>query len=45
MDNETFDVFISYGHQDQEWVHGLAENLHQAGLDVFLDAWEVAPGR
>jgi hypothetical protein len=40
----TFDVFISYGHQDQAWVHTLAENLHRAGLDVFLDKWEIAPG-
>ena len=42
--DETFDVFISYGHQDQAWVHTLAENLHRAGLEVFLDAWEVTPG-
>jgi len=42
--DETFDVFISYGHQDHAWVHTLAENLHRAGLDVFLDAWEVVPG-
>jgi tetratricopeptide (TPR) repeat protein len=40
----TFDVFISYGHQDQAWVLSLAENLHRAGLDVFLDAWEITPG-
>jgi TIR domain len=42
--DETFDVFISYGHQDQAWVHTLAENLHRAGLAVFLDAWEIIPG-
>jgi hypothetical protein len=42
--DETFDVFISYGHQDQAWVHTLAENLHRAGLQVFLDAWEITPG-
>lgn len=44
MSNETFDVFISYGHQDTAWVHTLAENPHRAGLDVFLDAWEITPG-
>jgi hypothetical protein len=42
--NETFDVFISYGHQDQVWVHALAENLRRAGLEVFLDAWQLTPG-
>jgi hypothetical protein len=44
MGDETFDVFISYGHDDAAWVHGLAGDLHQAGLDVFLDEWEIAPG-
>lgn len=44
MGDETFDVFISYSHQDQAWVHTLAENLHRAGLEVFLDAWEITPG-
>jgi TIR domain len=42
--DETVEVFISYDHQDQAWVRALAENLHRAGLDVFLDAWEIAPG-
>ena len=40
----SFDVFLSYAHVDAEQVHRLAENLHQAGLTVFLDAWEIAPG-
>ena len=39
-----FDVFISYGHQDQDWVRTLAENLYRAGLEVFYDEWEIAPG-
>ncbi|HEY6539302.1 MAG TPA: TIR domain-containing protein, partial [Ktedonobacteraceae bacterium] len=39
-----FDVFISYGHQDQTWVRTLAENLYRAGLEVFYDEWEIAPG-
>jgi TIR domain-containing protein len=42
--DETFDVFISYGHDDATWVHALAGDLHRAGLDVFLDEWEIAPG-
>src|SRR5437660_3592161 len=39
-----FDVFISYGHQDQAWVRTLAENLYRAGLEVFYDEWEIGPG-
>jgi tetratricopeptide (TPR) repeat protein len=39
-----FDVFISYGHQDQTWVRILAENLYRAGLEVFYDEWEIGPG-
>jgi TIR domain len=39
-----FDVFISYGHQDQAWVHTLAKNLYRAGLEVFYDEWEIGPG-
>jgi len=41
---EHFDVFLSYAHVDAGQVHRLAENLHHAGLVVFLDAWEIAPG-
>jgi TIR domain len=44
MADETFDVFISYSHDDASWVHGLAGDLHQAGLDVFLDEWEIGAG-
>jgi tetratricopeptide (TPR) repeat protein len=39
-----FDVFISYGHQDQAWVRTLAENLYRAGQEVFYDEWEIDPG-
>jgi hypothetical protein len=42
---ERFDVFISYAHRDRpEWVETLAENLHQMGFEVFLDAWEIGAG-
>ena len=41
---EHFDVFLSYARADAAQVHRLAENLHQAGLEVFLDEWEIAPG-
>src|SRR4051794_35133549 len=38
------DVFISYGHADADWVRTLATNLHQLGLEVFFDEWDIAPG-
>jgi len=41
---EPFDVFISYAHADGDWARVLAENLHQSGLEVYLDAWYIAPG-
>ena len=41
---ERFDVFLSYAHADREWTRILAENLHQAGLNVFYDEWEIGPG-
>jgi tetratricopeptide (TPR) repeat protein len=41
---ERWDAFISYGHQDAEWVRALAGNLHRDGFDVFLDEWELVGG-
>jgi hypothetical protein len=38
------DAFISYARADQAWVRVLAENLHQAGLEVYYDEWEIGPG-
>ena len=35
--SSTFDVFLSYDREDSAWVEALAENLHRAGLEVFLD--------
>jgi TIR domain len=43
MGEENRDVFISYAHADVDWVRTLAENLHQAGLEVFYDEY-IAPG-
>lgn len=40
MTEGGWDVFVSYGHEDAEWVRVLAGNLHRAGFDVFLDEWE-----
>ena len=39
-----FDVFVSYAHEDADWVRVLAGRLHQAGLEVFLDDWQIVPG-
>ena len=39
-----WDVFVSYGHGDAEWVQVLAGNLHRVGFEVFLDAWELVGG-
>ena len=44
MTEGGWDVFVSYGHEDAEWVRVLAGNLHRAGFDVFLDEWELVGG-
>ncbi|MGH2941190.1 MAG: tetratricopeptide repeat protein [Solirubrobacteraceae bacterium] len=44
MGDERWDVFVSYGHQDAEWVRALAGNLHRDGFKVFLDEWELVGG-
>jgi tetratricopeptide (TPR) repeat protein len=44
MAEERWDVFVSYGHGDAEWVRVLAANLHRTGLSVFLDEWEMGGG-
>lgn len=42
---ERFDVFLSYNSKDQPTVLQLAEALKQRGLRVWLDEWELVPGR
>lgn len=44
MGHDRWDVFISYGHEDADWVGTLADNLHRDGFDVFFDQWEIIGG-
>ncbi len=44
MSGQHWDVFISYAHEDGEWVEALAENLRQLGLEVFKDDWKIDAG-
>ena len=37
-------VFISYSHDDTEWVRAFADALRRERVDVWLDQWEVALG-
>ena len=40
-----YDAFLSYNSQDRLAVHEVAERLKAEGLELFLEVWEVAPGR
>lgn len=37
-------VFISYSHQDRDFVDCLAEDLKASGVNVWLDKWEIQVG-
>ena len=37
-------VFISYSHDDADWVRTFAEALREQGVDVWLDVWQVHAG-
>jgi len=37
-------AFLSYTHTDKPFVEGLARDLVNAGIDTFLDLWEIGPG-
>jgi hypothetical protein len=39
-----FDVFLSYGTPDREWVRGLKAELEKFGLTVFQDQPDLKPG-
>lgn len=40
-----FDVFLSHNSSDKPIVRELGENLRSRGLSVWLDEWELVPGR
>ena len=37
-------VFISYSHNDLEWVHQFANTLKDLNVAVWLDEWQVTAG-
>ncbi len=37
-------VFISYSHDDAEWVRKFAEALRQENVNVWLDEWQITAG-
>ncbi|HYU33388.1 MAG TPA: TIR domain-containing protein [Thermoanaerobaculia bacterium] len=42
---KSFDVFLSHNSKDKPAVRKLAEALRSRGLKVWLDEWELVPGR
>jgi len=42
---KSFDVFLSHNSKDKPAVRELAEALRARGLKVWLDEWELVPGR
>jgi tetratricopeptide (TPR) repeat protein len=43
--DDTFDVFLSHNSKDKPVVRQIAEALRGRGLRVWLDEWELVPGR
>ncbi|MEM7477876.1 MAG: TIR domain-containing protein [Planctomycetota bacterium] len=41
----TFDVFLSHNSKDKLLVRRLAQMLKEQGISVWLDEWELVPGR
>ena len=37
-------MFVSYAHENADWVRTLAGNLHQSGLEVWFDKWDITGG-
>jgi len=40
-----YDVFLSHKSDCKPWVKILAQNLKNNGFTVFLDEWELVPGK
>ncbi|HSS78415.1 MAG TPA: toll/interleukin-1 receptor domain-containing protein, partial [Thermoanaerobaculia bacterium] len=43
--SETFDVFLSHNSKDKPAVRQIGEALRARGLKVWLDEWNLIPGR
>jgi len=37
-------IFISYSHQDKEFVDGLVQDLHNSGISIWVDSAEIKLG-
>jgi hypothetical protein len=37
-------IFISYSHDDTDWVRAFADALRHERIEVWLDQWEVKLG-
>ena len=45
FEDRGFDVFVSYNSRDRARVMAVAEGLRERGLRVWIDQWELVPGR
>ena len=45
FDKIKFNAFISYNSEDRAAVTALAERLRGEGLELYLEEWEITPGR
>lgn len=41
---KAYDVFLSYSHEEQEWVNNLVNALSERGIRVWYDQAEIKPG-
>jgi formylglycine-generating enzyme required for sulfatase activity len=41
---KPFDIFLSYAHEDRDWVERIAQDLRAAGYTVFLDTASLRGG-
>lgn len=44
MPPDAYDAFLTHAKDDAPWAERLATALGDAGVRVFLDAWELRPG-